>query len=56
MGDIAALAQRLTELASDVTRLRAMGAAARERVLSQYSVERAVDGTLAAVNAAMQRS
>jgi glycosyltransferase involved in cell wall biosynthesis len=55
MGDIDALAQRLIELAGDPARLRAMGTAARQRVLTQYSVERAVEGTMAAIDAAMKR-
>jgi len=55
MGNIDALAQRLIELAGDPARLRAMGAAARQRVLTQYSVERAVGGAMAAIDAAMKR-
>ena len=53
MGDVDALAQRLIELAGYPTRLRAMGAAARELVSSSYSVERAVEGTMAAIDASM---
>jgi len=53
LGDVDALARRLVELSSDLARLRAMGAAAYERVSAQYSVERAVEGTMAAINAAM---
>lgn len=55
MGDIDALAQRLIELAGDPNRLRAMGTAAGERVHAKYSVERAVEGTMAAIDAAMKR-
>jgi hypothetical protein len=33
--------------------LRNMGTAARERVSSLYSVERAVEGTMSAIDAAM---
>ena len=54
-GDVESLARRMIELARDPARLRAMGAAARERVFSDYSVERAVDGTLAAIDAAVAR-
>lgn len=52
MGDVDALAQRMTEFAAIPDRLRAMGAAARQRVFASYSVERAVEGAMAAVRAA----
>ncbi len=52
MGDVAVLAARLAEFAADPARLPAMGERARRRVLADYSVERAVAGTLAAVRAA----
>ncbi len=55
VGDVDALAQRLIALSGDPSALRAMGARARERVHSQYSVERAVEGTLVAIDAAMAR-
>ena len=55
MGDVDALAQRLIEFAGDGARLRAMGTAACERVSSSYSVERATEGTLAAIDATMAR-
>ena len=51
MGDVAVLAARLAEFAADPARLPAMGERARRRVLADYSVERAVEGTLAAVRA-----
>ncbi len=53
MGDVAALAQRLMDLSRRPQELRTMGAAARQRVLSGYTVEHAVEGTLAAVAAAV---
>lgn len=50
-GDVDALAERLVLLARNPAALRAMGAQARERVRERHSVERAVEGTLAAVRA-----
>jgi glycosyltransferase involved in cell wall biosynthesis len=50
VGDVDALARCLIQLGPDRSRLRAMGAAAQERVLAHYTVERAVDGTLAALD------
>ena len=55
LGDVDALAMRLREFAVDPGRLRAMGERARERVANAYSVERATDGTLAAIAAALAR-
>lgn len=55
MGDVEALAQRLIEFSGNAARLRTMGAAARDLVSSRYSVERAVEGTLAAVDAVTAR-
>ena len=55
MGDVHALGQRLIELAADPARLRAMGATACERVSSGYSVQRATEGTVAAIDAALAR-
>ncbi len=49
MGNVPALANLLREFASDTARLRAMGERARQRVLADYSVERAVVGTLEAL-------
>ena len=49
MGDVQALADRLVELAADPAALRSMGERAQRRVLADYSVERAVEGTLAAI-------
>lgn len=54
-GDVDALAQRLVDWAQDVGRLAAMGARARQWVTEGYSVERAVDGLLAAVAAVTAR-
>ncbi len=51
-GDVDALARLLVACSADVAGLRAMGASARDRVLSRYSVARAVEGTLAAIDAA----
>ena len=56
MGDVEALAQRLIEFAGDPDRLPELGAAARERVVSHYSVERAVAGTMAAIDAIAVRA
>jgi len=48
-GDPAALAARLRGLANDPERRRALGRRGQELVATRYSVERAVDGTLAAL-------
>lgn len=48
-GDTAALAQRLVHWSARPGDLLRMGRRARERVLSGYSIERSVEGTLAAV-------
>jgi glycosyltransferase involved in cell wall biosynthesis len=55
MGDVGALAKRLIELSGNPSVLREMGAAACERVTSHYSVEHAVEGTLAAIDVLMAR-
>ena len=55
MGDVDALAGRLIELSANPSRLHAMGATACERVSTHYSVERAVEGTMAAIDAVMAR-
>ena len=52
-GDIDTLAASLVALASEPERLRQMGQSAREHVCRDYSVEKAVEGTLAAVAAAL---
>lgn len=52
-GDRAALAARLTELAADGERRAALGAAARERVERQLSLERFLAGTRAQYEAAL---
>lgn len=54
-GDVDALSQRLADWAQDPGRLEAMGARARQRVTEGYSVERAVEGLHAAVQAVMRR-
>jgi glycosyltransferase involved in cell wall biosynthesis len=54
MGDVAALANRLVEFAANPARLPVLGERARQRVLADYSVERAVAGTLAAVRAVVK--
>lgn len=48
-GDISTLARILLELARNPTKLRQLGANARNRILEQYSVQRAVEGTVQAV-------
>jgi glycosyltransferase involved in cell wall biosynthesis len=55
-GDVQALAARLVDLASDRERLAAMGPAARQRVMQDYSIERSAQGTLAAVRYVLGRS
>ena len=55
MGDVDALAKRLIEFSGNPTGMRAMGAAACERVTAQYAVERAVEGTMTAIDAVMAR-
>jgi len=55
LGDVDALAKRLIRLSGNPSGLRAMSAAACERVTSHYSVERAVEGTMAAIDAVMAR-
>jgi glycosyltransferase involved in cell wall biosynthesis len=55
MGDVEALAQRLIEFSGDPSSLAAMGARARERVHSRYSVARAVDGTVQAIDSVVTR-
>lgn len=49
LGDTRALAACLTSLAADPIRAAAMGEAARQLVLSRYSIDRAVAGTVAAL-------
>lgn len=48
-GDVRALARRIVEAASDPERLVRMGERGRERVRREYSVEKAVKGTIEAV-------
>jgi glycosyltransferase involved in cell wall biosynthesis len=52
-GDVPSLAARMLELATDTARMKRMGEAARERVLAQYCVAKAVSGTLEAVHYAL---
>lgn len=49
LGDTRTLAACLTSLAADPIRAAAMGEAARQLVLSRYSIDRAVAGTVAAL-------
>ncbi|MFN7941383.1 MAG: glycosyltransferase family 4 protein [Thermoanaerobaculia bacterium] len=51
-GDVAGLAARLAEFARDPGWTRAMGVRAQALVFADYSIERAVEGTLAALEAA----
>jgi len=55
LGDTRALAACITSLARDPIRAAAMGEAAQQRIVSEYSVERAVSGTLAALNFATRQ-
>lgn len=55
LGDTRALAACLTTLAKDPIRASAMGDSARRRVLESYSMERAVEGTMAALQAVARR-
>jgi glycosyltransferase involved in cell wall biosynthesis len=55
-GDVGALADRLMQLAARGGQLSEMGTRARERVVTRYSVERAVAGTKEAVAALTCRS
>ena len=48
-GDARGLAACLATLAADPIRSAAMGEAARDRVVADYSIDRAVEGTLAAL-------
>ena len=50
-GDARGLAACLATLAADPIRSAAMGEAARDRVVADYSIDRAVEGTLAALDA-----
>jgi glycosyltransferase involved in cell wall biosynthesis len=49
-GDVASLAAHMVELAADTERMKRMGEAALARVLAEYSVAKAVSGTLQAVH------
>ncbi len=55
-GDMAALADRLVDLAANPDRLQTMGELARERVLSGYSIEKSVEGTLQAVRYVLDKA
>lgn len=55
LGDIDALARKIVEFAIDPNRVRSMGRNAQERVLTRYTVDRAVEGTLAAIRAAIRK-
>jgi glycosyltransferase involved in cell wall biosynthesis len=54
-GDVEALSCRLLAVAADAEATRLMGERAQARVLRHYSVEKAVEGTLAAVDAVLRR-
>jgi glycosyltransferase involved in cell wall biosynthesis len=54
-GDVDALAKQMIAMAGDHAKMRAMGTQARLRVQSRYSIGRAVEGTVAAIGAAMAR-
>jgi glycosyltransferase involved in cell wall biosynthesis len=54
-GDTAALADRLVALAAQPALLRAMGEAARERVLRRYCAENSIAGTMRAVEHVLGR-
>ena len=53
MGDAAELADRLARLVTDPGLAAAMGINARHRVLAEYSIEKAVEGTLEALDYAI---
>lgn len=55
LGDTRSLAACLTSLAADPIRAAAMGEAARQLVLSRYSIDRAVAGTVAALEKLLGR-
>lgn len=55
VGDVAALADALGELALDQARRERLGASARERVRAQFSVEQMLGGVAAAYAAALER-
>ena len=55
MGDVEALAAKLAEYAGNASAASAMGERARERVLRAYSVEKAVEGTVAALQSVAGR-
>jgi glycosyltransferase involved in cell wall biosynthesis len=54
LGNVDSLARKIVSFASDMDRLKAMGKEAQKKVMTCYSVGRAVDGTLAAVQAAVR--
>jgi len=54
-GDIHALANWMLKMATDPEAMREMGQRAKSRVLESYSVEKAVEGTLQAVNYVLGR-
>jgi len=53
-GNIDALAEKMVEMASDPQRMAQLGKRAQERVLREYSVERAVEGTLKAIEVVLR--
>lgn len=54
-GDVGALARKMVQMASDPEKMRRMGRNAQELVLEHYSVEKAVEGTLKALEFVVKR-
>jgi len=52
-GDFDALAQKMVDMAADPHKLQKMGQRAKELVLHNYSVEKAVEGTIKAIEATL---
>jgi glycosyltransferase involved in cell wall biosynthesis len=56
MGDVAALSGRMQQAAREAERLPVMGEAARQRVMRDYSIARAVDGACFGIDWLLSRS
>lgn len=56
MGDVGKLAKTMAALARDPEKMRLMGEAANRRIMAEYSVERAVEGTLEAIDWVLDRA
>jgi len=52
-GDVDALAKKMIDLASDSRKAEEMGQRAKQLVLQNYSVEKAVEGTMKAIEATL---